>query len=77
MQPDKKFVATEIDPDVARRFKQICRSEDRTVAAGIRRLIGQYVESVENPQNGQRPDVTPVAGETSTDAIGRDRVPTA
>jgi hypothetical protein len=76
LQP-KTYMATEVQPDVARRFQQLCRSEDRSVSAGIRRLIGQYVEAVDGPMNGDGAAGNGAAHGTSTDAMqGRERVGT-
>ena len=70
-------LATVVPDDVAAQFRALCRAEDRSVSSGLRQLINQRLAASNGAQNGQRPDWTPVVGETSTDAIGRDRVPEA
>ena len=74
MQP-KTYMATEVPEDVARRFQQLCRADDRSVSGGIRRLITQHVEAIDGPMNGDGAAGNGAAHGTSTNASdGRARV---
>jgi hypothetical protein len=51
----KRFITTEIEEDLALRFRAACLAEDRSVSGGLRRLVREYLGEAPDPMNGVEP----------------------
>jgi Ribbon-helix-helix protein, copG family len=47
-KPGRQFITTEIEEDLARRFREACRAEDRSVSGGLRRLVRHYLGEIDD-----------------------------
>jgi hypothetical protein len=73
-KPGKRFVTTEIEEDLAFRFRRACYAQDRSVSGGIRRLIREYLGEAPEPLNGVEPATNGLERSTTDTDSGRDRL---
>ena len=70
----KSYIGGPVPEDLARRFREDCKAQDRSVSAGLRRLLGAYFGEIDGPLNGDGAAGNDAGLATATDANGRDRV---